>query len=151
VEEYRSGVVIILLVKAPVGDVFSVSGKSCSITLASRLSNWFSRSPPLHMASGLYASRFDICAILIMDGAGEAACTTSGQGQGERITKINEHLLPHSLGHFYSAVTGYLGFKMLDGEYKLMGLSPYGDPSVPGGSARTAAQRRPGPISLGKR
>jgi carbamoyltransferase len=82
-----------------------------------------------HMASGLYASHFDSCAILIMDGAGEAACTTSGQGQGARITKINEHLLPHSLGHFYSAVTGYLGFKMLDGEYKLMGLSPYGDPS----------------------
>ena len=82
-----------------------------------------------HMASGLYASPFDSCAILIMDGAGEAACTTSGRGQGKRISKINEHLLPHSLGHFYSAVTGYLGFKMLDGEYKLMGLSPYGDPS----------------------
>jgi carbamoyltransferase len=82
-----------------------------------------------HMASALYGSYFDNCAILIMDGAGEAACTTWGQGRGKQITTIDEHLLPHSLGHFYSAVTGYLGFKMLDGEYKLMGLSPYGDPS----------------------
>ena len=67
-----------------------------------------------------------------MDGAGEAACTTSGQGQGERISKINEHLLPHSFGHFYSAVTGYLGLKMLDGDISFMGLSPYGDPSGAG-------------------
>jgi carbamoyltransferase len=64
-----------------------------------------------------------------MDASGEAACTTWGVGRGTRIEKIDEHLLPHSLGHFYSAVTKYLGFKMFDGEYKVMGLSPYGDPS----------------------
>ena len=82
-----------------------------------------------HMASCFYGSDFPESAVLIMDGAGEAACTTWGIGNGTKLQKIDEHLLPHSLGHFYSAVTGYLGFKMLDGEYKLMGLSPYGDPS----------------------
>jgi carbamoyltransferase len=82
-----------------------------------------------HMASCFYASNFHESAILVMDGAGEAACTTWGRGEGTALRKLDEHLLPHSLGHFYSAVTGYIGFKMLDGEYKLMGLSPYGDPS----------------------
>jgi carbamoyltransferase len=82
-----------------------------------------------HMASCYYASHFEDAAILVMDGAGEAACTTWGHGRGLEMRVLDEHLLPHSLGHFYSAVTGYLGFKMLDGEYKLMGLSPYGDPS----------------------
>ncbi|MBI2070914.1 MAG: carbamoyltransferase [Elusimicrobia bacterium] len=82
-----------------------------------------------HMASCFYASSFQDSAILIMDGAGEAACTTWAVGRGSSMEKIDEHLLPHSLGHYYSSVTGYLGFKMLDGEYKMMGLSPYGDPS----------------------
>lgn len=82
-----------------------------------------------HMASCFLASGFEESAILIMDGAGEAACTTWGMGRGHEMKKIAEHLIPHSLGHFYSAITGYLGFKMLDGEYKVMGLSPYGDPS----------------------
>jgi carbamoyltransferase len=82
-----------------------------------------------HMASCFLPSSFDEAAILIMDGAGEAACTTTGVGRGTELTRLDEHRLPHSLGHFYAAVTGYLGFKMLDGEYKLMGLSPYGDPS----------------------
>lgn len=83
-----------------------------------------------HMASCFYGSRFEEAAILIMDGAGEAASTTSGAGRGTKLEILDQHLLPHSLGHFYSSITGYLGFKMLDGEYKLMGLSPYGDPSA---------------------
>jgi carbamoyltransferase len=82
-----------------------------------------------HIASALYPSPFADAAVLIMDGAGEEACTTWAIGEGTAFRKIDEHRLPHSLGHFYSAVTGYLGFKMLDGEYKLMGLSPYGDPA----------------------
>jgi carbamoyltransferase len=82
-----------------------------------------------HMASCFFGSDFPESAILVMDGAGEAACTTWGIGSGTTLQKLDQHCLPHSLGHFYSAVTGYLGFKMLDGEYKLMGLSPYGDPS----------------------
>lgn len=81
-----------------------------------------------HMASCFLPSSFEEAAILIMDGAGETACTTTGVGRGIEITRLREHKLPHSLGHYYAAVTGYLGFKMLDGEYKLMGLSPYGDP-----------------------
>jgi len=81
-----------------------------------------------HMASCFFPSSFEEAAILIMDGAGEAACTTAGVGRGIELTRVGEHRLPHSLGHFYAAITGYLGFKMLDGEYKLMGLSPYGDP-----------------------
>ena len=82
-----------------------------------------------HMAATFYGSGWDDAAILIMDGAGESACTTVGVGKGLKMEKLHEHLVPHSLGHFYSAVTGYLGFKMLDGEYKMMGLSPYGDTS----------------------
>lgn len=82
-----------------------------------------------HMASCFYASRFPESAILVMDGAGESACTTWGVGRGTHLEKLDEHRLPHSLGHFYSAVTGYLGFKMMDGEYKLMGLSAHGDHS----------------------
>jgi carbamoyltransferase len=82
-----------------------------------------------HMASCFYPSSFPDAAILVMDGAGEAACTTWGAGRGTHLDKLDEHCLPHSLGHYYAAITGYLGFKMLDGEYKLMGLSPYGDPS----------------------
>ena len=82
-----------------------------------------------HMAAAFFGSPFDEAAILVMDGAGESACTTIGVGRGSDIRALGVHLLPHSLGHFYSSITGYLGFKMLDGEYKLMGLSPYGDPS----------------------
>lgn len=81
-----------------------------------------------HMASCFYPSGFEESAILIMDASGEAACTTWGVGRGTSLEKIDEHLLPHSLGHFYSSVTAYLGFKMFDGEYKVMGLAPYGDP-----------------------
>lgn len=82
-----------------------------------------------HIAGALYPSPFSDAAVLIMDGAGEEACTTWATGEGVRFRTLDQHRLPHSLGHFYSAVTGYLGFKMLDGEYKLMGLSPYGDPA----------------------
>ncbi|HET9958958.1 MAG TPA: carbamoyltransferase C-terminal domain-containing protein [Polyangiaceae bacterium] len=85
-----------------------------------------------HMASTYFASDFEQSAILIMDGAGEAACTTWARGDGLALSRLDEHRVPHSLGHFYSAVTGYLGFAMLDGEYKLMGLSPYGEPSYVG-------------------
>ncbi len=83
-----------------------------------------------HMASCFYGSSFPEAAILVMDGAGEAAGTTAAEGRGTAMRNLDEHLLPHSLGHFYSSVTGYLGFQMLDGEYKMMGLSPYGDPSA---------------------
>ncbi len=82
-----------------------------------------------HMASCFYGSGQEESAVLVLDGAGEAACTTRAVAHGTQIDVIDRHVLPHSLGHFYAAVTGYLGFKMLDGEYKVMGLSPYGDPA----------------------
>jgi carbamoyltransferase len=114
------------------------SGWGSLFRTARHLEEHFGRSPKsvrfldhhrCHMASCFYPSPFAEAAVLIMDGAGEAACTTAGTGRGTALTITRQHLLPHSLGHFYAAVTGYLGFKMLDGEYKLMGLSPYGDPS----------------------
>lgn len=81
-----------------------------------------------HIASCFYPAPFEQAAVLIMDGAGESACTSWGFGRGAELEVLEQHSLPHSLGHFYSAITGYLGFGMLDGEYKVMGLSPYGDP-----------------------
>ncbi len=81
-----------------------------------------------HIASSYFISGYHSSAVLVMDGAGEYACTTLAKvinGKIEIIEKIN---LPNSLGHFYSAVTGYLGFKMLEDEYKVMGLSSYGEP-----------------------
>jgi len=114
------------------------AGWSGMFNIAGKLNKRFGESPKstkyvdhhqAHMASCFYGSDFDEAAILIMDGAGEAACTTTGVGRGSKIEVLDKHVLPHSLGHYYSAITGYLGFKMLGGEYKLMGLSPYGDSS----------------------
>jgi carbamoyltransferase len=113
------------------------SGWGSLFKTAKKLEERFGRAPKnvrfldhhlCHMASCFLPSPFEEAAILVMDGAGEAACTSSGMGRGTKLERLSEHKLPHSLGHFYAAVTGYLGFKMLDGEYKLMGLSPYGDP-----------------------
>lgn len=81
-----------------------------------------------HIASAFYTSGFKESAILVMDGAGEAACTTLAYANGEKIKILYSINLPNSLGHFYSSVTSYLGFKMLEDEYKLMGLSSYGKP-----------------------
>ncbi|HNV25275.1 MAG TPA: carbamoyltransferase C-terminal domain-containing protein [Nitrospira sp.] len=81
-----------------------------------------------HMASAFFASRFEEATILVFDGAGEEVSTTLGVGSGTKLTVLRSIPWPHSLGHFYSTMTGFLGFTMLDGEYKLMGLAPYGAP-----------------------
>ncbi|MDR4475464.1 MAG: carbamoyltransferase C-terminal domain-containing protein [Nitrospira sp.] len=81
-----------------------------------------------HMASAFFASPFEEATILVFDGAGEEASTTLAVGSGTRLTVLRSIPWPHSLGHFYSTMTGFLGFTMLDGEYKLMGLAPYGQP-----------------------
>ena len=81
-----------------------------------------------HIASAFYTSGFEESAVLVMDGAGENACTTLSYVNKDKIKIIDSINLPHSLGHFYSSITGYLGFKMLEDEYKLMGLSSYGKP-----------------------
>jgi len=81
-----------------------------------------------HAASAFYPSPFDEAAVLTMDGVGEWATTTLGHGRGTRLELIKEIAFPHSLGLLYSAFTYYTGFKVNSGEYKLMGLAPYGEP-----------------------
>jgi carbamoyltransferase len=79
-----------------------------------------------HAASAFYPSPFREAAILTVDGVGEWATSTIGKGEGKDIQIISELHFPHSLGLLYSAFTYYTGFKVNSGEYKLMGLAPYG-------------------------
>jgi carbamoyltransferase len=81
-----------------------------------------------HAASAFYPSPFDEAAILTIDGVGEWATTTIGHGRGSKIKMLKELRFPHSLGLVYSAFTNYCGFRINSGEYKLMGLAPYGEP-----------------------
>ena len=81
-----------------------------------------------HAASAFYPSPFDDAAILTIDGVGEWATTTIAHGSGNSIKMCAEINFPHSLGLLYSAFTYYCGFKVNSGEYKLMGLAPYGNP-----------------------
>ena len=80
-----------------------------------------------HAASAFYPSPFDKAAILTIDGVGEWATTTIGYGNGNTIEILNQIDFPHSLGLLYSAFTYYCGFRVNSGEYKLMGLAPYGE------------------------
>lgn len=81
-----------------------------------------------HAASAFYPSPFDEAAILTLDGVGEWATAAHGTGRGNRIELTHQVDFPHSLGLLYSAFTYYCGFKVNSGEYKLMGLAPYGRP-----------------------
>ena len=82
-----------------------------------------------HAASAFFPSPFEEAAILTIDGVGEWSTTTIGRGAGNHL-ELNEHIqFPHSLGLLYSAFTSYCGFKVNSGEYKLMGLAPYGRPT----------------------
>jgi carbamoyltransferase len=81
-----------------------------------------------HAASAFYPSPFEEAVVLTMDGVGEWATTTVSIGRGNRLTVEKEIAFPHSLGLLYSAFTYYLGFKVNSGEYKVMGLAPYGEP-----------------------
>jgi carbamoyltransferase len=81
-----------------------------------------------HAASAFFPSPFDEAAILTLDGVGEWATASLGFGRGNRITLTEEMRFPHSLGLLYSAFTYFCGFKVNSGEYKLMGLAPYGEP-----------------------
>lgn len=81
-----------------------------------------------HAASAFFPSPFKRAAIVTMDGVGEWATTTIGAGEGNKIELMREILFPHSLGLLYSAFTYYCGFRVNSGEYKLMGLAPYGEP-----------------------
>ncbi|MGE0746844.1 MAG: carbamoyltransferase, partial [Rhodospirillales bacterium] len=81
-----------------------------------------------HAASAFYPSPFEDAAILTMDGVGEWATTSLGFGRGNAMEMRREIHFPHSLGLLYSAFTYYTGFKVNSGEYKVMGLAPYGEP-----------------------
>src|SRR5215468_7968532 len=81
-----------------------------------------------HAASAFFPSPFEEAAVLTMDGVGEWATTSLGLGSGNELSIFKEIHFPHSLGLLYSAFTYYTGFKVNSGEYKLMGLAPYGEP-----------------------
>ena len=81
-----------------------------------------------HAASAFFPSPFEEAAILTLDAVGEWATSSIGVGQGSAIKLTHEMRFPHSLGMLYSAFTSYTGFKVNSGEYKLMGLAPYGEP-----------------------
>ncbi|MFC2016366.1 carbamoyltransferase [Chloroflexota bacterium] len=81
-----------------------------------------------HAASTFYSSPFEEAAILTVDGVGEWTTTTMGIGNGTDIRLVKEIKFPHSLGLLYSAFTAFLGFKVNEGEYKVMGMAPYGRP-----------------------
>ncbi len=81
-----------------------------------------------HAASAFFPSPFDEAAIVTLDGVGEWATSSWGVGRGNRLELTHELRFPHSLGLLYSAFTYYCGFKVNSGEYKLMGLAPYGEP-----------------------
>ncbi|HSR54473.1 MAG TPA: carbamoyltransferase [Acidobacteriota bacterium] len=88
----------------------------------------FVRHHESHAASAFFPSPFEEAALLTLDGVGEWSTAALGSGQGNRIRLSHELRFPHSLGLLYSAFTYYCGFKVNSGEYKLMGLAPYGEP-----------------------
>jgi len=88
----------------------------------------FSEHHLSHAASAFFPSPFESAAVLTMDGVGEWTTTSMAIGQGNKLDVIKEIYFPHSLGLLYSAMTYYLGFKVNSGEYKVMGLAPYGKP-----------------------
>ncbi|MBK7677013.1 MAG: hypothetical protein IPJ27_20920 [Candidatus Accumulibacter sp.] len=88
----------------------------------------FSEHHLSHAASAFFPSPFEEAAVLTMDGVGEWATTSLAIGRGNKLEVLKEIQFPHSLGLLYSAFTYYTGFKVNSGEYKLMGLAPYGEP-----------------------
>jgi len=99
-----------------------------SIGILSNVPILFSEHHLSHAASAFFPSPFREAAILTIDGVGEWATTTISHGSGNKITILKELHFPHSIGLLYSAFTYYCGFRVNSGEYKLMGLAPYGIP-----------------------
>ena len=89
---------------------------------------YFSEHHFSHAASAFYPSPFEDATVLTLDGVGEWATTTVAKGKGKDLEIIKEIHFPHSIGLLYSAFTYYTGFKVNSGEYKVMGLAPYGEP-----------------------
>jgi len=92
----------------------------------------FSEHHESHAASAFYPSPYEEAAVLTMDGVGEWATSSLGMGSGSRLDMLSELKFPHSIGLLYSAFTYFCGFKVNSGEYKLMGLAPYGEPKYVG-------------------
>jgi carbamoyltransferase len=88
----------------------------------------FTEHHEAHAAAAYYPSPFDQAAVLCLDGVGEWACGSAWVGEGAELKSLWQLDFPHSLGLLYSAFTYYCGFKVNSGEYKLMGLAPYGRP-----------------------
>jgi carbamoyltransferase len=82
-----------------------------------------------HAASAFFPSPFESAAVLTIDGVGEWTTTSVGHGEGNRVELLADLRFPHSIGLLYSAFTYYLGFRVNSGEYKVMGLAPYGEPA----------------------
>ncbi|HEY2829739.1 MAG TPA: carbamoyltransferase [Thermoanaerobaculia bacterium] len=92
----------------------------------------FTQHHEAHAASAFFPSPFDEAAVICFDGVGEWATTSYWAGRGNRLTPLAEIRFPHSIGLLYSAFTYYTGFKVNSGEYKVMGLAPYGSPLYEG-------------------
>ncbi len=88
----------------------------------------FPRHHESHAAAAFFPSPFEEAAVITVDGVGEWTTTSVGYGKGNKVKLIKEIHFPHSLGMLYSAFTYYTGFKVNSGEYKVMGLAPYGEP-----------------------
>ncbi len=106
--------------------------RKLNLTLSKKI-NWherllFSEHHLSHAASAYYPSPFKNAAVLTLDGVGEWTTTSIAIGKGSELKIVKEILFPHSLGLLYSAFTFYTGFKVNSGEYKVMGLAPYGEP-----------------------
>ncbi len=98
------------------------------VAKASLPSVLFTEHHQSHAASAFYPSPFDSAAVLCLDGVGEWATTSAWLGEGRSLSPLWEITFPHSIGLLYSAFTYYTGFKVNSGEYKVMGLAPYGQP-----------------------
>ena len=120
-----------------------LSRQSKSLSIAQQYAALFSRSPAdipakihnvehhdAHIACGFFLSPFENASILSIDGMGDFVSTVTAEGSGNRFKKLDEVFYPHSLGFLYNAVTIYLGFHHYGDEYKVMGLAPYGRPTL---------------------
>ena len=115
----------ILMKKVLQDDLISLNGIEKKSELPTIL---FGEHHESHAASAFYPSPFKSAAVLCMDGVGEWATTSAWMGDGNSLTPLWEMHFPHSLGLLYSAFTYYTGFRVNSGEYKVMGLAPYGKP-----------------------
>ena len=89
---------------------------------------YFTEHHESHAASAFFPSPFESAAVLTFDGVGEWATSSIGVGEGNRVSLLRQLLFPDSVGLLYSAFTYHCGFRVNSGEYKLMGLAPYGEP-----------------------